>query len=287
MSHVETVLKVQNKLGEGPLWHPQEQRLYWVDIEAQRFHRLDPADGNHEVFEVGVLLGALAFREAGGLVLATQNGFAFWNETEQTPQFFNDPEADKPQARFNDGAVDPQGRFWAGTMGDGANNHLYRLDPDGTVHAMESGISIANGIGWSLDHKTMYFTDSTLRMIYAYDFDAATGAIENRRAFSHTPNEPGVPDGLTVDSEGFIWSARWDGWKITRYDPEGNVEREIKIPAQCPTSCTFGGLNLDQLYVTSAGIGLDWMERVRQPEAGNLFRINVGIRGLPEPKFLG
>ena len=287
MYQVETVLNVQNKLGEGPLWHPEEHTLYWVDIEGHRFHRLNPATGQHEVFEVGLPLGTLAFREKGGLILATKNGFAFWDEDKQTPEFFDDPEADKPDARFNDGAVDRQGRFWAGTMGDGSNNNLYRLNPDGSLHIMETGLTISNGIGWSPDNKTMYFTDSMPRMIYAYDFDAVTGAIENRRPFIHTPDEPGVPDGLTVDREGFIWSARWDGWKITRYDPDGKPEREIDIPAQCPTSCTFGGPDYNELYVTSASTGIDWMERVKQPEAGNLFRIHVDVKGFPEPKFAG
>jgi len=287
VSQVETVLNVQNILGEGPLWHPDEQALYWVDIEGHRFHRLTPATGQHEVFEVGLPVGTLAFRQIGGLILATKNGFAYWDEDKQSLEFFNDPETDKPDARFNDGAVDRQGRFWAGTLGDGSNNNLYRLDPDGSLHTMETGLTVSNGIGWSPDNKTMYFTDSMPRMIYAYDFDAATGAIENRRPFIHTPDEPGVPDGLTVDSQGLIWSARWGGWKITRYDPDGKVEREIQVPAQRPTSCTFGGPDLNELYVTSASVGIDWLERVKQPEAGNLFRIHVDVKGLPEPKFAG
>jgi len=287
VSQVETVLNVQNILGEGPLWHPDEQALYWVDIEGHRFHRLTPATGQHEVFEVGLPVGALAFRQIGGLILATKNGFAYWDEDQQTPEFFNNPEADKTEARFNDGAVDRQGRFWAGTLGDGSNNNLYRLDPDGSLHTMETGLTTSNGIAWSPDNKTMYFTDSMPRMIYAYDFDAATGAIENRRPFIHTPDEPGVPDGLTVDHEGFIWSARWGGWKIIRYDPDGKVEREIQVPAQRPTSCTLGGPDLNELYVTSASTGIDWLERVKQPEAGNLFRIHVDVKGLPEPKFAG
>lgn len=287
MSAVETVLNIQNKLGEGPLWNPDEQVIYWVDIQNNCFHRFNPATGQHRQFDVGVPVGALAFRANGGLVLATQNGFAYWSEDTEIVDFFHDPEADKPDSRFNDGAVDRQGRFWAGTLGDGSNNCLYRLDPDSTVHTMETGITTANGIGWSPDDKIMYFTDSPLRMIYAYDFDAATGEIENRRPFVHNPDEPGVPDGLTVDTEGFIWSARWDGWKITRYDPDGKVEREIEVPAQRPTSCTIGGPNLTQLYITSAGTGLDWIARTKQPQAGNLFRIDVGVKGFPEPKFIG
>jgi sugar lactone lactonase YvrE len=287
MNQVEHVLSVKNKLGEGPLWHPEEQSLYWVDIDQHCFHRLFPATGQYEVFAVGLPVGALAFRVSGGLVLATRDGFAFWHPETQTLQFMADPEADKPEARFNDGAVDRQGRFWAGTMSAGPTSSLYRLDPDGSVHTMETGVTISNGIGWSPDDKTMYYTDTPLRMIYAYDFDPATGTIENRRPFIHTPDEPGIPDGLTVDSEGFIWSARWDGWKVTRYDPTGKVEREINLPVQRPTSCTFGGVELDELYITSAWIGFSWIKRKLQPRAGDLFRIKASVKGLKEPKFLG
>ncbi|MBN1219400.1 MAG: SMP-30/gluconolactonase/LRE family protein [Anaerolineae bacterium] len=287
MNQVEHVLAVQNQLGEGPLWHPDEQALYWVDIDGRCFHRFFPDTGQHNVFEVGLPIGVLAFRAAGGLVMATKDGFAFWDETTEALQFIADPEADRPEARFNDGAVDPQGRFWAGTISEGFANALYRFDPDRSVNKMEIGVGISNGIGWSLDHKTMYFTDSRPKIIYAYDFDPATGAIENRRPFIHTPDEPGVPDGLTVDRAGFIWSVRWGGWKITRYDPDGRAEREIKMPVQQPTSCTFGGPNLDQLYVTSARAGLSEAELTGQPLAGDVFRLNVEVKGLPESKFLG
>lgn len=202
-------------------------------------------------------------------------------------EFIADPEADKPEARFNDGAVDRQGRFWAGTISEGFANSLYRLDPDGTVQKMETGIGISNGIGWSPDNKTMYFTDTPARVIYAYDFDLATGAIENRRTFVQVPEEEGFPDGLTVDSEGFIWSAHWDGWKITRYDPTGKVEREIQVLVQRPTSCTFGGAELNELYLTSASVGLSQAALKDQPLAGDLFRLKVEVKGLEEPKYLG
>ena len=287
MGAVEHTLAAQNKLGEGPVWNPDEQALYWVDIEKGCVHRLYPKTGRHDVFDVGLPVGALGFRASGGLVMATRDGFAFWDPETQALRFIADPEPDRPGARFNDGAVDRQGRFWAGTMGQGPTSSLYRLDPDGSVRKMESGITISNGIGWSPDDRTMYFTDSPLRVIYAYDFDPATGAIENRRPFVHTPEEEGVPDGLTVDSEGFIWSARWGGWKVTRYDPTGRVERQIRLPVQCPTSCTFGGPQLDELYVTSAWTALTAADREAQPWAGDLFRLQAGVKGLAEPRFLG
>ncbi len=284
---VQHVLAIKNQLGEGPVWHPDEQALYWVDILEGCFYRLDPETGQHGRFDIGLPVGCLGFRKDGGLVLATQKGFAFWASEEGSLESIADPEADWPETRFNDGAVDRQGRFWAGTLGREAACGLYRLDPDLSVHTMETGITVCNGIGWSPDNKTMYFTDSALKMIYAYDFDPDTGAIDNRRPFIHTPDEAGVPDGLTVDSEGFIWSARWDGWKVTRYDPQGKMERKVPMPVQRPTSCTFGGPGLDELYITSARVGLGEEALNEQPLAGDLFRLKTDVKGFAEPKFLG
>lgn len=287
MHQVEHLLAVRNRLGEGPLWHPEEAALYWVDIDGHCFYRLEPNSGEWDRFEAGLPVGALAFREQGGLLLATRDGFAFWDQGEEALRYIVDPEANKPQSRFNDGAVDRSGRFWAGTLGDGDNNHLYRLDPDGSVHMMESGVGISNGIGWSPDDRIMYYTDSPRHTIYAYDYDAASGSIANRRILVHDPEQPGVPDGLTVDQEGFIWSARWGGYCLLRYDPQGKVERKVEIPAECPTSCTFGGPDLDELYITSAWAALGEARMHEQPLAGDLFRLKAPAAGFPEPKFAG
>ncbi len=292
MSEVERVLPVNNKLGEGPVWSSEEQALYWVDIECNCFYRMYPTTGKYEVFDVDVPIGVLALRASGGLVIATKKGFAFWDQ-QNGLRFIVDPEANKPYTRFNDGAVDCQGRFWAGTMCDPpqaceeSEGCLYRLDANGSAHTMETGLTISNGIGWSPDNQRMYLTDSPQHMIYMYDFDAATGAIENRRSFIHTPDEAGIPDGLAVDGEGFIWSARWGGWKVTRYDPNGKVERAISLPVQYPTSCAFGGEHLDELYITSAWTALSEEQKMQQPYAGDLFRVKTDIQGLERPKFVG
>lgn len=282
------LLPVQNQLGEGPVWNVEEQTLYWVDIEGQAYHRYTPASGAHQRIEVGVMLGVLRFRAAGGLVMATSNGIQFWDSADQQLTPLANPEKDKPNARFNDGAIDPQGRFWAGTMAPGApSSSLYRLDADHTVHRMDTGIGTSNGIAWSLDGKTLFFTDSPLKVIYAYDYDPLTGNIANRRPFIHTPTEPGFPDGLIVDSEGFLWSARWGGWKINRYDPNGKKEREIVIPAEFPTSCAFGGPDLTDLYITSAWTELGRDHHKIQPFSGDIFLLHTNIHGRVEPKFAG
>lgn len=296
---VEDVLPCQCKLGEGPVWSATEQALYWVDIVNHRFSRFYPESGKYEVFDAGLPVGVLALRVHGGLVMATKEGFAFWHwqtqaGTQSHLEFIANanPEVSKPHNRFNDGAVDCQGRFWAGTMCEGYEDcegagSLYRLDPDLSVSVMETGLTISNGIGWSPDNTRMYLTDSPRRIIYVYDFDAHNGTISNRRPFVHTPDESSVPDGLTVDSEGFVWSARWGGWRIIRYDPDGETERVIQMPVQYPTSCAFGGPNLDELYITSARTALSEQKRSQQPQAGDLFRLQVGIKGQEQHTFAG
>lgn len=291
MSNLERILAVQNELGEGPLWSADEQQLYWVDIHQGNYHRLNPLTGAHAVVNVGVPIGVLALRRSGGLILAVSDGFALWDEQKRELRYLAKPDADKPLNRFNDGAVDSAGRFWAGTMNnkeDGSlDGTLYRLDPDGSVHAMETNIGISNGIGWSPDDTTMYYIDTIPHTIYAYDFDAASGAISNRRIFVHDPADPSSPDGLTIDSEGHIWVAYWGGAKVVRYDPHGNVERIIQVPALQPTSCVFGGPDLDELYITSARIHHTPELQQRYPYSGDLFRLKTGIKGLEKFKFAG
>lgn len=285
MTEVEHLISIHNELGEGALWNADEQRFYWVNIVKGNFFRLDPATHAYETFNIGTMLGFLRFCKSGGLIMGTTRGIALWDPKTQALKYVAEPESSNPQSRFNDGATDRQGRLWGGTTVTGKEDGtLYRLDTDLTLHTMETGISCSNGIDWSLDNKTMYYTDSTPRCIYAYDFDPASGQIANRRVLIQIPENEGVPDGLTVDSEGFIWSARWDGAKVSRYDPQGKLEREIKLPVPFVTSVSFGGSTLEELYITTA-----YTEEIakKYPMAGDLFRVWTGIKGLPSPKFLG
>ncbi|GAC1677541.1 MAG: CBU_1789 family Dot/Icm type IV secretion system effector [Ktedonobacteraceae bacterium] len=290
MNNVEHVLPCRNKLGEGVVWSSDEQKLYWVDIRNNSFSRFDPASDKQDVFQVGVSIGVLAQRAAGGLVMATRGGFALWEEGAQELRYIARPYGDNPDLRFNDGAVDARGRFWAGSMSDAelpGQGTLYRLDPDGSVHEMIKNVSVSNGIGWSPDNTIMYFTDShpSLRTIFAYDYDIETGAIANRRVFFANTDETGTPDGLTVDSAGFVWSAFWDGAKIVRFDPAGQVERTISMPVLRPTSCVFGGSGLTELYITSAAV--EEPDRPQYPLSGDLFRIKTDIKGQIKYKFGG
>ncbi len=163
---------------------------------------------------------------------------------------------------------------------------LYRLDFDGSYQPMKTGVGISNGLGWSPDNRIMYYTDSIKRTIWAYDFDLEEGTISNRKVFAQTP-EDYVPDGLTVDADGLVWSAKWDGWKVVRYTPNGSVDLEVPLPIQRPTSCMFGGPNFNLLYITSASTGLSEFELQEQPSAGSIFVYETDIPGLPEPRFAG
>lgn len=293
MNDVELAFDSRDTLGEGPMWSVKEQVLYWVDIEGFAVNRWDPGSGDHQRYDIGQHVGTVVLRESGGFVLALRDGLYYW-DPQSGLELIVDPEPDKPDNRFNDGAVDRQGRFWAGTLHltDHANPHgaLYRLDADHSLHKVLPNAKVSNGLGWSPDNKTMYYSDTGYRSVRGYDFDAATGAIDNERVLITVPDEPGegAPDGLTVDSEGFIWLARWGGGKIVRYDPEGKIEREVKLPAQRITSAMFGGPDLDRLYITSASYGLSEAEIVaNQPHAGSLFACEPGVKGLPEAAYKG
>ena len=287
----ELFLPMQCKLGEGVRWNAKEQRLYWVDIENHLFYRYDPTQGSSgkpERFDVGQPVGVLAFREKGGLVMGAKAGLGTWDFASESFTLVAAPEAGKANARFNDGAVDPAGRFWAGTMTPtGATSSLYRLDPDGSVHTMETGLGISNGVGWSLDGRTMYLTDSPRFVIYAYDFDVDSGAISNRRAFVQGSSADGQPDGMTLDAEGFVWSAHWGAHHVVRYDPAGKVERIVELPVSQVTCCAFGGPDLTDLYITSAWTGLKDEQRAKEPLAGDIFVLHTDIKGRVEPLFRG
>jgi len=287
MEAPEVAFAVHNELGEGPIWDAQQRLLLWVDIIRGQVWRCDPAVGKPESFEIGQPVGCLALRQQGGLILAVRDGIGLWDFESRHLKLTAIPAGHIPERRFNDGRVDRAGRFWAGTFSPEGKASLYRYDADLKLHPMQGGITVSNGIGWSPDNKVMYYTDSDRRVIYAYDFDFATGSISNRRSFVQRHDGSGVPDGLAVDSQGFVWSAQWDGWCITRYAPDGQVERVIKMPVQRPTSLAFCGADLKTIYITSARTGLTEAQLAQQPLAGHIFRLESEVAGLPEASFAG
>jgi sugar lactone lactonase YvrE len=292
MNEPEHLLEVQNRLGETPIWVPEEDALYWVDWGGRPTCRLNPATGQFTDYSVDLPVTALARRESGGWIAIAQNGIYEWDpETNLYKQLVGLPDPAKPDICYNDSAVDRQGRLLIGTvdMQDpfAPEGSLYRLDANATLHKLDTGYATANGLGISPDGATVYVTDMRHNRIMAYDYDTIAGTVSNRRTFADVPVEEGMPDGLIVDADGFIWSGHWAGWRLTRYDPDGQIERQIRFPVQHVISFAFGGRDLDELFVTSAWWGFSDEERNRQPWAGDLFRVRTGVKGLLEPLFAG
>ncbi len=289
---IEPLLHLELELGESPRWDADEQALYWLEIwNPPSVFRFDPVTRAVTRWDPGVHVTGQARRQGGGFILASHTGLYLWDERTNALTLIDDPEANNRPVRFNDGSADRQGRFWAGsTYADDQfrpEGSLYRVNRDCGVHKMAGGLACSNGLGWSPDNKVMYVTAQFAYELLAFDFDPATGEIANRRTFAKVPEADGLPDGLTVDSEGCVWSAQWGGWRLTRYDPDGKIERVVKMPVPNPTSCVFGGPDLQDIYVTTAWLLLSDAERQAAPGSGDLFVIHTDIKGLPEPKFDG
>ncbi|MBT3314301.1 MAG: SMP-30/gluconolactonase/LRE family protein [Anaerolineae bacterium] len=242
----------ENQIGENPLWHPTEKRLYWTDIPTGRIFHYDPVTAETEQIYSGEIVGGFTFQADGGLLLFMACGkIAKWKDGKLETLIEEIPA--ERESRFNDVIADPQGRVFCGTMPSATDlGRLYRLDPDRSLHLLLDGINISNGLGFTPDQKTLYYTESVARKIYKFDYDAESGQISNQRTWKEIPPNEGVPDGLTVDADGFIWSARWEGSAVYKYAPSGENVQKIEIPAQKVTSITFGCENLKNLYVTTA-----------------------------------
>ena len=292
MNEPKQIVSAQNRLGETPIWSPEENALYWVDWGGLPTCRFEPDSGKFTTFPIDPPVTALARRASGGWIAVAQNGLFAWDPKINAYELIHGPaQPDKPEIIFNDAAVDRQGRLLVGTVN--MNNpflpegSLYRLDTDGSLHQLDTGYATTNGIGLSPDGRTVYVADQRKWEILVLDYDPAKGTTSNRRIFARIPKEEGMPDGLIVDAEGFIWNGHWDGWKLTRYDPDGKIERQIRFPVQHVISFAFGGKDLDVLYVTTASWNFTETDRQQQPWAGDLFRVETGVKGLVEPAFAG
>ena len=278
-------------VGEGPIWDADANVLWWVDIMSSELYAYDPQTGENRKWNVGQHVGTVVQRAAGGLMLAVQDGFAAFDPASGALEMLADPEANLPGNRFNDGKCDPAGRFWAGSMAyedQSDQGSVYRLDTDHSVDKMIEDIGISNGIIWSLDARTMYYTDSLDFAIRAYDYDVATGGIDNERVIIDIPKAMGFADGFTIDEEGMLWVAHYGAGRVRRWNPDtATVLAEIDLPAVGVTACAFGGPGLDQLFITSASLRLSDAEKAQQPHAGGLFVAEVGVRGLAADKYGG
>lgn len=296
---ITCLLNTRDKLGEGCFWDAEGQCLWWLDIiTPAAIHRLHVASGTHRSWQFSDFVTAMARRRNGTLLVGTRKGLHIFDPETGALAHWRDLEAGKPGNRGNDGACDAKGRFWFGTMMNNigamgedlpitaASGTLYRVDAYGTATAMETGIGVSNGPCWSPDNRIFYFTDSLAQVIWAYDFDLDAGTISNRRVLNET-KDFGYPDGATVDSEGFIWSARWEGSCILRIDPKGRIDRIVPIPARRVTNVCFGGARLDTLYVTTARLHVPEEDLRRHPLQGGLFCFDPGVSGFERPAFAG
>ena len=275
----ELIADYGNHVGEGPLWHPIDRQLYWVDIPQGRIFRFDPESGRHEQFYESGVIGGFTIQEDGTLLLFMDRGsVALLRDGELTSVIDDIPE--ERDTRFNDVIADPNGNVFCGTMPTETRSaKLYRLDRDGNLTVVLDDIGLSNGLGFTLDRRQMYYTDSFARKIYIFDYDQSTSEISNQRVFVETPAGEGIPDGMTVDAEGCVWSARADGSALYRYTPQGVQDMAIRFSAKKVSSVTFGGPDLDEIYVTTIG-GDNKAEE--GPGAGALFRLRLGIRGVPD-----
>ncbi|NIB44196.1 SMP-30/gluconolactonase/LRE family protein [Pseudomaricurvus alkylphenolicus] len=283
-------IEVGNHLGEGIIWHARDGAVWWTDIQESKLYRYHLATEQRQDWSLPERLGCFGFFEGvpeDKLIMAAfASGVARYDLDTGELDWIARPELDKPGLRFNDGRVDRQGRFWAGSMIESDDSYhqggLYRLNPDLSLSSVVDGITISNGLCWSPDSRVMYHSDSPRQEIYAYDFEPESGSISNRRLFAKT--EVGCyPDGATVDAEGFLWSAQWGGSKLVRYAPDGQKVGELPLPVSQPTCLTFGGNDLATMFITSARENLTDAQLAEQPEAGNVLIYRLGMKGIADP----
>lgn len=283
---VDVVVDHKCLLGEGPLWDPAQKTISWVDILNGEIHEFDLIRKSHRIIPVNQMIGSIALCTNGNYIAALQGGFAFIDRKSGNIKEIFDPEAHLPGNRFNDGKCDPAGRFWAGTMSlsETANaGSLYQLGKNKFCKKMMGDLTISNGLAWSLDHQTLYFIDTPTFEVVAFDYNKKTGSIADKRRVIKIEKNFGCPDGMTIDSEGMLWIAHWDGWQLTRWNPRnGRQTGQLALPVAKITSCTFGGEKLGDLYISTARTGLNKSELEEQPLAGSLFVwANCGFNGLP------
>lgn len=270
------ILNAHCLLGENPLWNTRDQRLYWTDIDAGKIHRFDPRTGEQELLYHGTTVGGFTFQANGDLLLFRVNDLALLHSDGSVDVLFSHP--DDGLKRFNDVIADPEGRVFAGSIGKTEKGGgLYRVDRDGTITCLWRGTGCSNGMAFSPDLKTFYWTCSSSRRIFQYAYDRATGVLGPPSLFHQASSEEGIPDGMTVDARGNVWSARWDGFAVVHHDPSGKVVETIRLPVAKVSSLCFGGPDLDMIYITTAGgrPGSDTLD-------GAVFQMPALHPGMPE-----
>ncbi len=292
MIQAELIIDAKATLGEGAIWDFEKKILYWIDIKDRKVHVYNPLNQANKSISLEHMPGTIVPRKNGGLLVALQNGLHFLDEATGGLDFIVNPESHLTENIYNDGKCDPTGRFWFGTVSrnydiPGAGS-LYVMDNKLKITKKLSGLTIANGIVWSLDNKYMYYIDTRAQEVWSFRYDPESGEIWDKKTAVSIPEKEGWPDGMTIDDEGMIWVALYGGWKVVRYNPlDGTKMEEILLPVSNVTSCAFGGENLDELYITTARLDLDKEDLINQPLAGGVFMAKPGIKGIPCCKFSG
>lgn len=285
------LLDAKATLGEGPVWDEQSQLLYWIDIIQKQIHIHDIHGQQYRMLQLDQFIGAIVHNSTGGLVAALQHGFYHIDLLSGELTAITDPERDQPDNRFNDGKCDPAGRFIAGTMSLTNKQRagaLYSLDTNNDVRQLVSEVGISNGLAWNAEGNIMYYIDTHTGRVDAFDYELQTGEISNRRTVIHIASEEGAPDGMTIDEEGMLWIAHWGGKQVARWNPHtGQKLTSIYVPASHVTCCTFGGPNMDQLFITTASVGISETSLLEQPHAGSLFTAQLDVKGFPAQRFKG
>jgi sugar lactone lactonase YvrE len=286
----ELVLDCRNQRGEGVFWNDQDNRVWWTDIHGKRLWWFEPASGASGSIPMENRVCCFAARRTGGFLVAFAKEVAFFDPASGKTSSLHPFELEQPDTRLNDGRTDRQGRFLAGGMNEGSSaptSKVIRVDIDGSIATVISGVGCANSICVSPDGKRMYFADSFVGTIWVYDYDPATGTPSNRRVLKEFKDDEGVPDGSCIDAEGAVWNAVWEGSRVVRILPDGTVDRIVKVPALKPTCCAFGGPDLDILYITTSRLQSSAERLVAQPTAGSLFACRPGVRGIADAPFGG
>ncbi len=281
---------VGNELGEGVLWNEQRQTVWWTDIEGSKLFEFDPDTDALQTRDTPHRVACFGFVEGtDSLIVAFDQGIALYDPQSAEIDWLVGPDVLSDGLRFNDGKIDPEGRFWVGTLVEDPARAtetaaLYCLDPDGGLVTHIDDIAISNGLCWSPDGTVMYHADSPTNSICAYDFDAGRGTLSGHRTFATTAKDV-HPDGSTVDADGGMWNAQWGGGQVVCYSPDGRISHVIELPVSQPTCVAFGGENLDLLFVTSARAGLSDEDLVKEPAAGDLFVFRTDCTGLAAPRL--
>lgn len=282
----ELLLDAKASLGEGALWNSKTNELYWVDIEKGILHIYNPQSQENKSINVGQRVGTVVPTEEGNALVALEDGiYEVDLKTEKKKMLTARPEKNYPDNRFNDGKCDPAGRFWVGTMsmkGIAKAGALYCFDNQGYIKKVYDSVTVSNGIVWSLDSTKMYYIDTPTKEVKEFAYDVATGKATFTKVAVKIPDGMGYPDGMTIDNEGMLWIAMWEGYSVLRCSPlTGELLTKIEVPVARVTSCAFGGENLDTLYITTASIGAKEEELKEYPHSGSLFVVKTGHKGIP------